>query len=355
MIFSFAQGDDGSSIRFWLVPDNPSKPSSVYIVVNGRERHLIDANVFRPDVMSHGLQTTGQCGFLVDQALCPSLSADAEVEVFEADTNTLIYRRPHPDFAPCKIFHLETETQPLWGLARSLSLKTQMPYCYSEYIPEETIITLLGISFSDSLLLSGAVFYRRYEPYIRSSNFMKMILLVDPYRELASRLIQLKELARLGGATSAWKSLGRPTLVKELDAVDIRDAGQLDRMFRNMSVDNIHLLSNPTTRLLVANNAGEFVQEHMFPVALGILGDFELVGTDAEIETFNWQLEAITGIKDFRREADGAVPDLAAVHEAVLDSKMARQLVQIDAILRDAFSEAASRAVEKGAPGHLVQ
>lgn len=352
MLFRLEE-DTGSLVNLWIAPDNPSLEPSIYAVVGGRERHLIRANLNRADVMAQGVHRTGQCGFLVDAEICPGLTADVDVEFFDAGSNLMVFRRARPHHLPVRLFHLETQANPIYSLYQHLCHRIQMSYGFAEFIGEDTIRMIFHIQSSDSIFMSGALSYRRYEPIMRANAFKRTILLSDPYRELASRLVQLKALARAGGAEGGWKGLGRPGLIAEFAEVDIRDPGALARAMRNLSPESFTLLANPTMRQIVANTAEESIDDHMVAVALGMLAEFDVIGFDDDLETFVWQLEALIGAEGMPRQAADTPPDLEATLAAVKACRPVQELIRLDLALFDLARQAAERAERPDAAGAL--
>jgi hypothetical protein len=352
MLFRLEE-DAGANVRCWVVPDNPSMEPSLYVVVDGRERYLIPTNEHRPDIAAHGVHRTGRCGFILDETICPGLAPDVDLECYDSVSNLLVYRRRKPEHLEAKLFHLETQTSPNYPLVQEVSRRVQMSYGSAEFIPEETIRTILGISSTNSVFLSGALAYRRYESFIRSNELLRTIVLGNPYRELAARLLRLKSLHRAGASNGGWRSLGQETLVADFAEIEIRDSGALARGLRTITPESYYLLSNPTIRQLVAHAADESIGDHMVAVALGMLADFDVVGFDDDLDTFAWHIEARIGAEGMTREPAMDPPGLDEVLAAVMGCRPAQELVRLDLALNDLARQATVRAESMDAPGTL--
>jgi hypothetical protein len=353
MIFNIDE-DTGGRIVGWVVPDNPSQTPSIYAVVGGRTRHRIGANDFRNGLKASGLHETGTCGFLIDEQNCPGIAPGVELEFFDAESNMLVFRRTRRDPVPIRLFHLETQTSPIYRLERELSPLVQMSYSSAELVGEDTLVSIFNLSFTESVFVSGALNYRRYEPYMRTKDYRRSVLLGDPHRELAARLLRLQALGRAGGASGGWKSLGQASLIEALGDTDLQDSAALGKTLRAMKEEDFLRLGNPTTRKLVANSADEPVEEHQVGVALGTLADFDVIGFEDDLETFIWNVEAVVGGATLSRDRAEAPPDLDAVTDSVMACKAARPLVRLDALLLDLARQAVERAGTAGAAGVLL-
>src|SRR5262249_40868859 len=119
-------------------------------------------------------------------------------EIFDQETNILIYRRRSPSQVTQKrIFRLETHLFPLWRLDDKLERHFQYFHKGIERYGRETTTQLFLLNNSTSLYLSGRLIFKTYEFYINET-FNCIALLRDPYMELAERLLTLKVVRRLG-------------------------------------------------------------------------------------------------------------------------------------------------------------
>jgi hypothetical protein len=202
MLFNIEEA--GHRIAGWLVPDNPSAQPAIMTVLDGVRRRELVADGFRPDILGAGLHGTGFCGFLIDEGTCPGYTPESELELFDTDSNILLYRRTRFPTVALRLFHLDTQTVKTYPLDRAVSGSLQMIYTGVETIAEEALFNLIHLTF-ESIFVSGALLYRRYEPFIRQKGFSRSILLNDPYRELAGRLLRLKKL----GPKTAGRRAGR--------------------------------------------------------------------------------------------------------------------------------------------------
>jgi hypothetical protein len=93
-----------------------------------------------------------------------------------------------------------------------------MSYSSAETIGEDTLTGILGIGFTDSSLVSGALGYRRYERTSRARCPARDPALRSLSRDRCPHL-RFRDLASGGlGASAGWRSLGQERLVRALRA-----------------------------------------------------------------------------------------------------------------------------------------
>jgi hypothetical protein len=343
MIFGL-DADTGSRVVGWLVPDNPSMTPTLDVLVAGQSRCSVTASIVRDDIKASGLHETGICGFVIDAQACPGFAPGVDLEVFDARTNLLVYRRCRQEPLPLRLFHLETQTAPIYPLAWELTLLLQMIYGSAEFIGQDTLAGIFNLGFTESVFVSGALSYPRYHPHLRARAFRRSVLLGDPNRELAARLLQLQALGRAGGGDGGWRSLGQPDLAAALSDADLRDPDVLEARLRTIPEETLIRLDNPTTRQFIARAPDVPIAEDVVAIALGALAEFDVVGFTDDLDAFVWDIEALLGRRGLSRaEAEGP-PDLDAVTYAVSAGNTAQALVRLDIMLLDLARQAVAGA-----------
>ncbi|MBV9078914.1 MAG: hypothetical protein JO048_15740, partial [Methylobacteriaceae bacterium] len=102
----FAVQEFGDQLEFWLVPDNPSSEARVIVSAEGgRKRYVFGWNRERPDVRDARLHATGLCGFSINPEVMPEIGTGQPLELYEHDSNLLVYRKPPPDVVERRILH----------------------------------------------------------------------------------------------------------------------------------------------------------------------------------------------------------------------------------------------------------
>lgn len=328
----------------WLIPDNPSAPTALLLVTEGgRRRREIRAQVARPDLAGSGLFPAGNPGFRMDETVDPALVAGEPYELYELASNTLVFRRAPGADLPLRVFHLETQTNPVYPVSRHLSPWIRMIYGQLEMMTHETLSSIVRVDWQ-SVLLSGGTFYRNYEAALRQREYIRIALLSRPEREFASKLLRIKALADNPANRTGWRTLGQADLMAALADIDITNVQALGRVLSRLDDETAMTIANPTTRKLVANLPNLPLDKHHVGSALSSLATFDLVGFDDDLDGFVDTLEALVGLDGLPRDAIAGPPELDAVVEAVAECRAAQELLDLDegvfTLARTAFDKA---------------
>src|SRR5262245_795988 len=120
MLFNIER-DEGSRIVGYLVPDNFSDTPSVRISDGQQDLLTLPCQEERPALVAAGRHATGMCGFAIDETMVKDLARQGHLEIYENETNILIFRRrPAEEIIQKRIFRLETHLFPLWRLDDSI-------------------------------------------------------------------------------------------------------------------------------------------------------------------------------------------------------------------------------------------
>lgn len=320
--------DRPGKISGWIVPDHPSA-QPVVVASNGRDARLrILAGEVRPDLVQRRLHGTGLCGFRLEADAWPALRDEADIQLYEERSNILIYRRMKEPGLPIRLFQLETQSLPFYPLVGELCPHVRMIYSGCETIGEESLTGILGIGFTDSILVSGSVAYRRYESCLRERAFRRVVLLCDPVREPAARILRLKACA--SEPSESWRTLGQGRLVQAFAEVDVYDQRSLTRCLRGLSDEDFLSLANPLTRLLGAAQPWEILGADQAGAALDSLSQFDVVGFDDDLSGFIGSVEKLTGRRNILRSRPNEPVDLMRAVHALGASQFAGDLVALD-------------------------
>ncbi len=327
MLFDI-ESDRADRVSGWVVPDHPSA-QPVVVASSGRDLRLrVLAGDARPDLVQRRLHATGLCGFRLDAQAWPALRDGADIQLYEEGSNILIYRRMSEPGLPIRLFQLETQSLPFYPLVGELCPHVRMIYSGCETIGEESLTGILTIGFTDSIFVSGAVSYRRYEPYLRERAFRRVVLLCDPVREPATRILRLKACA--GEPPESWRRLGQGRLVEAFAEVDPFDHRSLTRCLRGLSDEDFMSLANPLTRLLGAARPWEVPGADQAGAALDSLSQFDVVGFDDDLSGFIASVEALTGRRNVLTSRPNEPVDLMRAVHALGTSPIGGDLVDLD-------------------------
>jgi hypothetical protein len=351
MLFSIDE-DVGTRLEGWVMPDNPGVTPSVIVHLNPVRHIAIEAFVFRPLLKENSLHNTGICGFVLDENNCPGLTSASELEIYDADNNVLLYRRAAAGGSiEKKFFRLEPQ------LFRSVALDSlfiprfHMAYAALELLAEETVRSILSISFTPSIYAAGRVLWREWEPLLRDRGYRTGILLRDPYHELAERLLILR-LASSQGGQLVKDALGEaiePAAASIRD-VNLADRSALEALLADPPAEVKSVLYNPLTYLLSAQNAFDPPPTPATAVALDSLADMDVIGLREEtgffFETILAVLELATRLEEVRLPTGPNVLELA---DSLRDLPASRTLIEMDLEVYGIAAKALSGATRQRA------
>lgn len=284
----FIDHDDGSSIRGWIVPDNPLAISRVAVSVEGRRVAEVPATVIDDTFRRNGWHSTGQCTFVLTDAEVPGLQHLPRVELYDADTNVMLYRRtPSEGALPQRLLLLNTGIEPETALQGALFPHFQHSYFGIQKLPDEILTSVLTSRTVPSVFLSGALIVPRYELYFTPDLMLTGILVQDPHVEMATRMLWLK--ARAADAADPLRNWRLGPLAEAAgftEGYDFADAKALKRFFRMLPEPAYRLLYNPLTRQLGTRLPDDRLHPGNSIAAIEILSRVGIVGHKARYAAF---------------------------------------------------------------------
>ncbi len=281
--------DTGNCIQAYFAPDSFSGQSSLNFFSNGTLIKTVAPNAHNEHMK--GRHETGQVGFLVDESIIEGLPGIADLEIRDANTDILVYRREpaHKTIKQC-VFRLETHLLPLWRLDAALSDKFRFWYQRIDQYSAETARQILSFHCFGSLFSSGRLLFKNYDLYITGHQKVIMIL-QDPYEELAERILIFNRLsvdaARLLGDRDAMVFAPIVTVAKTLKKFDEKE---LRSVLGQIDPQTLMILSDPITRQLISVSPSEPAQRGGIAKALRTASEFEITGIRKESPNF---LEAV--------------------------------------------------------------
>jgi hypothetical protein len=296
MLFSIDE-DVGGRVEGWVMPDNPAVTPRVIAHLDAEHHVVIEAFVYRPLLKQNGLHNTGVCGFALDDNNCPGLAAANQLQIFDADTNLLLYRRrPGTGITDKKLFRLESQLFRSAAVDDMVLPRFHMGYPGLDLFAEETIRSILALPYTQSIYASGRVFWRVWEPLLRDRGYMVGMLLRDPFHEMAERLLILK-LASSPQGGSIIDAVGPvvEAAAGHLRSIDLKNFGELEALLAAAPIELKAILYNPLTYQLTAQNAFDPPPMPAAAVALESLADMDAVGLREDSVSF---LELVSAMLD---------------------------------------------------------
>ena len=289
--------DSGSYVACYLVPDTGGTVPTIQISSDGVELAKMQANDVRQAVVAAGRHATGLCGFVIDEAIVPGLSAFANLEIVDAGSGILVYRRAQPEFlSDTKIFRLETHLLPLWRIDDALKNRFQFWYKGIDRLGRETSEQVFCINNGQSSFISGRLLVKSVEFYL-TKGFRSVVIFRDPHDELAERLVVLKNITeRTMELLGARDALTFEPVINYLADFEHFDSASVKRLFRKAPEEVLGPLSSPFVRQLTAATPSDRVSKASIAPALQVLSDFEIIGLRSQASEFSHALADMVGV-----------------------------------------------------------
>jgi hypothetical protein len=295
MLFSI-EVDAGDRVTGYVVPDGFTDSPQLRVCDGGKELLTLAADEPRDGLVAAGRHETGRCGFSIDTVKLPALPQLKHLEIFEAGTGVLVYRRKTPSMIAQKIIRLETHLFPLWRFDDALRPNFQYHARGIEDLGRETVTQLLLLSTIDSVYLSGRILYANYVHFIESS-FRTIILLQDPYEELAERLLVLSKINKVGARILGLRdNLALKAAVEFAESFPFTDETLIRKALRQISPEVAAVLANPIVRQLTATTPDEMPRRGAVAAALDVLATFALVEFRRDAGSFVNSLAEFLGL-----------------------------------------------------------
>ncbi|APT30649.1 hypothetical protein MCBMB27_01358 [Methylobacterium phyllosphaerae] len=341
----FIDHDQGVAIRGWIVPDNPLAISRVVVAVDGRRVAEVPASVIDEAFKRNGWHATGQCTFVVTEAEVPGLTEIPRLELYDADTNVMVYRRVPPEgLVRLRTMLINTGIEPETVLQTALFPHFQHCYFGIHKLPDEILTCVLTGPAAPSAFLSGAVTVPRYENFLTPDLMITAILLQEPQIEMATRMRWLK--ARAGDAADPARSWRLGPLAEAAafaEGYDFSDVKSLKRFFRMLPEPAYRLLYNPLTRQLGTRMPDDRLHPGNSIAAIEILARVGIVGHKSRFPAFASTLFDRLGIA----KPIPALPPVPAETMALAERLKAVKAVEDMIVFDVAMSDAVKASVDK--------
>jgi hypothetical protein len=343
MLFNL-EADTGDRVAFYVVPDGFQSVPQIRVCNGGQELLVFSANEMRETLVAGRRHETGQCGFALDAALVPNLPALTDLELYDAETGILIYRRRASQMASRKILRLETHLFPLWRLDDALRPRFQYHARGIEGFGRETATQLFLLNAVDSVYLSGRILYKNYA-YLAETTFQTAILLQDPYAELAERLMVLSKVRQVGASfLGVRESMEVESALGFAESLRFDDEKAMRRALRQMPGDIGIVFANPLTRQLTSTTPDQMPTGGAVAMALDQLSTFALVGLRHESDKFLSAVAELIGVEASALPSIPQFPGVPGLAEILKKSGQVDHLLEKDLELYHHISEAAEKA-----------
>ncbi|KQO64021.1 hypothetical protein ASF22_21675 [Methylobacterium sp. Leaf87] len=341
----YVDHDLGAEIRFWVVPDNPLAISRVFVAVEGRRVAEIPATITDDGIRANGWHSTGHCVFRLTPEDVPGLAEARRVEIYDTDTNVLIYRRIRQDgLRTGKVLLVDTSIVPETRIPAALFDRFQQSYLGVGRLSDEVLRVLFESPWLASSFVSGAIIVPRYEGFFASDDFITTALIHDPYTEMATRMLWLKARAAVAAdPAQAWRLGGLAEAADFTGDYDFDDPKSLKRFFKMMPEGAYHLLYNPLARQFGTKLPNDRMTPGNSIVAIEILARVNVVGHREFYEAFATTVFDRLGVEAVVPEPEPIPETVLALAARLRGLRAAQDMLVFDVAMADAVRDAVAK------------
>jgi hypothetical protein len=284
--------DGGDRVCGTVIPDSYSGVCSIRVSARGRELGVFPTDELNQGVRDVGAHETGLVNFTLTEQSLPGLSAFNDLEIRDADTNLLFYRRLQPGMLTQKYLRLETHLLPLWRLDEAVKPRFQQYYRGVETLGLNCTRQIFHLS-QDSIYASGRILIKNFM-FCVDNGFKFLVMLHDPHEELAERLLVLNLIEKAG-----LNSLGEREVMNLRGAIEyavslpikgekpLKESEKaLKRALREMPADVARTLANPIVRQFSTSTLDDQPAQGGVAWALDVLAQSAVVGLRSDPEQF---------------------------------------------------------------------
>ena len=297
MLFN-VEDDRGDFLSGYVVCDGFDDVARLQVLHAGATVFEGRADSLRLPLVAAGRHRTGQCGFEFDEGQIPGLSTMEDLEIREAQTGLMVYRRRRAHHTPRRVLRLESHLFPLWRLDAALGAQFQYMAPRIESLGRETTTQMFMLSRVDSVYLAGRLLYRSFQTEIEG-HFDVVFTMHHPYEELAERLIVLAQVHASGSAILGLReNMSLEPTMKFAQSLPIDDEARMRRALRDMPRGVARVLANPVTRQLTTAAPEEMPAKSAVSRALTTLSGFAVVGLRRAPEAFEAAAGELCGLAE---------------------------------------------------------
>ncbi len=341
--------DIGEKIIGYLVPDSFSGRAE--IVVTRGEEELLRKPTSDPRgaLVTAGRHESGLCGFEIDETMIPGLNGIEELEIRDAESGIIIFRRRRPErLVHQKMFRLETQLLPLLRLDQAMQGHFQFYFPSIERYGLETTHQMFLMNGTESVFASGRMSHKSIEYYL-GQGYKTIALIRDPFEELAERVLVLRQIAETDrnflGMRDAVLFEAATLFSCELQ---LEQDKNLKRAFKHITPEVAAVLGDPLVRQLTTRLPDEPVTVSSVSAALDVLASFETVGLRSQPNTF---LEAVAEGLLISLEEFPSIDPIPVTRELALRLKACppvEALLEHDLLLYDQIRTAFEKSGSEG-------
>ena len=286
MLFNI-EYDRGNVLEGYMIPDGFSDEATIRVSDIDGEIAVLRCDQRKQGVVDAGRHASGLVGFKLDDSIIEGLAERKHLAIHDIKSGLLIYRRPLVD-KPIqkKIIRLETQLLPMVKFDIFCGQHFQYQLSSVERFGHETAMQAFHLNAVNSIYLSGRLLLRNYEEFF-DKGFQGIILLTDPFYELALRIFLLKRMA-----TTKISFLGERDQILLAPAaeyfaeVKLDDDTALKNALKKAPQKVRNVLISPVTRQLACSSPEQLTTHNDVAPAIDFLSRFTIVGHTRDILHF---------------------------------------------------------------------
>jgi hypothetical protein len=289
--------DHGNVIEGYLIPDGFSDRPQIRISDADGDLMILPCNQLKQAVIDSGRHEDGHVGFRLDTTIIPDLVERASLMIHDAKSGLLIYRRPQvSNTIPLKVVRLETQLLPMVKFDYYCGRNFQYELSSVERFGHETTLQAFHLNAIESIYISGRLLMRNYEEFL-DKGFKAIVLLTDPYYELALRIFLLKRMAKtqISFFGDRDKIILAPA-AEHFAEVSLENEASLKAALKKAPQSVRNVLVSPVTRQLATTIPEQTVTRGDVATAIDLLSRFTIVGFDTDSLYFQQALSELIGV-----------------------------------------------------------
>lgn len=340
MLFNL-EYDRGDVVEGYLIPDGFADRPQIVVSDASGILGVLPCNQMREAVVASGRHETGLVGFRLDSTNIPDLRACSTLMVHDQKTGLLIYRRPRgPQQPDMKVLRLETQLLPMVKLDQYIGGGFQYAVQSVERFGHETTLQAFHLNAIKSIYISGRLLVKNYQEFFDKS-FKGVVLLTDPYYEMAARISILKRMSSV--PVSFIGERDKITLspaVQYMEGMNLDDLQSIKQHLKRAPPKVRNILVSPTTRQFACTDAEQLTTRRDIASAIDLLSRFDIIGHNNDTFSFAHAVGELLGINSDRIP----IPERYSVIErvaAMLRSLPVAELYLEDDLILDHYVRAA--------------
>ncbi|MGV1873709.1 hypothetical protein [Agrobacterium rosae] len=335
--------DHGTVLEGYVIPDGFSDVAAIRVFDGGDDLGYFPCDQSRPAVVASGRHETGMVGFKLDSSKIPSIADMPGISIFDEKTGVLIYRRPRLNQIDRKIIRLETQLVPSIKFDRTCAKYFQYNLFAAERLGHETTLQAFHLHGVDSIWLSGRLLMRNYDDFL-DKGFDAIVLISDPFYELALRILILKRLSAAEVSFLGERDkLIFSHAVEYFADVDLSSSKSLNSALKRAPSKVTDVLRSPLTKQFVCKSPEQRPVRGDIAAAIDLLSRFKLVGHKSNLSAFQRQLADFLGAPEDEASVAQALPPLQSLVDLLRNIPLVEILLEEDLIfdyfVRQAISD----------------